>query len=135
MKKLVTSFLVSSKFIFASSGLVLFLRLSIFIVLCFIGVDGSAQLTFGDEQIITAQTDGKDVTTADLNNDGLPDLISCNEFRNTIVWYENLGDGSFSNFRIITTNAERVWSVCAGDLDGDGDIDVLSAAISDNEIA
>ena len=87
MKKLLTSFLVSSKLVFASSRLLLFLRLSILIVLCVIGAHGSAQLTFGDEQIITAQTDGKDVTTAGLNNDGLPDLIGCNEFRNTIVWY------------------------------------------------
>jgi len=35
----------------------------------------------------------------------------------------------------ITTNAEGAWSVFAVDVDGDGDMDVLSASFSDDKIA
>ena len=45
-----------------------------------------------------------------------------------IAWYENLdGDGTFGPQRVITTGALQVQSIFAADIDGDGDIDVLSA--------
>ena len=37
--------------------------------------------------------------------------------------------------RTITTNADNAHSVYAADIDGDGDIDVLSASSNDNKIA
>jgi hypothetical protein len=37
--------------------------------------------------------------------------------------------------RIISTNADGAWSVTTADVDGDGDIDVLSASLNDDKIA
>ena len=53
-----------------------------------------------------------------------------------IAWYENTdGKGSFGPQRVITTLAEGAMSVYAADLDGDGDMDVLSASAGDSKIA
>ncbi len=46
-----------------------------------------------------------------------------------------LGMGQFGEPQIITTNADHALSVYASDLDGDGDMDILSASYLDNKIA
>lgn len=61
---------------------------------------------------------------ADLNNDGLADLISCLSTQNTIMIRQNLAGGSFT-----PPVAYPVRSECtrlgSGDLDSDGDIDLI----------
>ena len=44
-----------------------------------------------------------------------------------IAWYENNENQGFTE-QIITTNADYATSVYATDVDGDGDMDVLSAS-------
>ncbi|HRI29230.1 MAG TPA: FG-GAP-like repeat-containing protein, partial [Chitinophagales bacterium] len=52
-----------------------------------------------------------------------------------ITWAENEGMGNFSPYRYITTAVKGILSVCTDDLDGDGDLDVLSASLLDDKIA
>ena len=55
---------------------------------------------------------------------------------NKITWHENTdGRGTFSDQQIITTQANGARSVDAADLDGDGDLDVLSASSRDGKVA
>ena len=73
-----------------------------------------------------------DVIAADLDGDGDIDIISASRFDNKIAWYENTdGQGTFGHQQIITTRAESARSVFAADLDGDGDIDILSGSSGD----
>ena len=51
-----------------------------------------------------------------------------------IAWYENDGNQNFTE-RVISTNADNTQDVFAADVDGDGDIDVLSASVDDDKIA
>ena len=51
-----------------------------------------------------------------------------------IAWYENDGNQNFTE-QIISTTANGATSVFAADVDGDGDMDVLSASQFDNKIA
>ena len=64
------------------------------------------------------------------------DVLSASLNDNKIAWYENIdGLGNFSTEKIISTNAISAWSAYSSDLDGDGDLDILSASVQDDKIA
>ena len=76
------------------------------------------------------------VYAADMDGDGDIDALSASVHDDKIAWYENTsGDGSSWTPHTITTNADGAWSVYAADMDGDGDIDALSASQLDDKIA
>src|SRR5690606_13034324 len=52
-----------------------------------------------------------------------------------IAWYENQGEGLFGDQQVISTQADDARFVYTADLDGDGDMDVLSASYDDDKIA
>ncbi|GEQ86688.1 hypothetical protein ULMS_21960 [Patiriisocius marinistellae] len=65
----------------------------------------------------------------DVDNDGDLDIISVLDEDNDIVWYENsLGDGVFSEKRIITQNLFNIRKIDVGDFNGDGDIDICAVS-------
>jgi hypothetical protein len=92
--------------------------------------------TFGPRQVITSEAEGaRSVYTADVDQDGAPDVLSASSVDNTIAWYRNEGDGSFGPRQVITTEADGAASVTVADVDQDGTPDVLSASPGDNTIA
>ena len=64
-----------------------------------------------------------------MDGDGDNDVLSASSSDDKIAWYENDGMGNFGAQQIITTAVIYATSVYASDLDGDGDIDVLSEKI------
>jgi len=92
---------------------------------------------FGTQQVITTATDSAySVFSMDLDGDGDADVLSASLADDKIAWYENTdGLGNFGTQQVITTDAFGATSVCAADLDGDGDTDILSASFFDNKIA
>ena len=70
---------------------------------------------------------------ADLDGDGI--RCPLRVLGNKIAWYENDGSGNFRRPAVITTAADWAQSVFAADVDGDGDLDVLSASSDDDKIA
>jgi surface protein len=93
--------------------------------------------TFGEQQVISNSANGAtSVYAADLDGDGDMDVLSASQSDNKIAWYENTnGDGSLWNENVISSAALGAQSVFAADLDGDGDMDVLSASVTDSKIA
>jgi hypothetical protein len=85
--------------------------------------------SFGPQQVITTlATDAREVFAADVDGDGDTDVLSASSFDDTIAWYENTdGSGTFGPQLVISNLADGAWSVFATDVDGDGDLDVLSA--------
>ncbi|EDP71716.1 hypothetical protein FBALC1_04492 [Flavobacteriales bacterium ALC-1] len=101
--------------------------------------DGSGN--FGAQQTITTLADRAfSVKAADLDGDGDMDVIAACSSTSTardwrITWYENLGSGTFGPQQTISINVFQARSVYTADLDGDGDLDVLSASSRDDRIA
>ena len=96
-----------------------------------------APVSFGDQTTISTQADhAHSVHAADIDGDGDMDVLSASANDNKIAWYENTdGQGTFSSQKTITTQANWAHSVYAADIDGDGDMDVLSASADDDKIA
>ena len=92
---------------------------------------------FGEQQVITtAASRARSVYAADLDSDGDVDVLSASWRDSKIAWYENIdGEGSFGSQQVISTEAAKANSVHAADMDGDGDVDVLSAHAGDDKIA
>jgi len=93
--------------------------------------------SFLTRHLITTSADGPlSVVVADLDGDGDQDVVSASHEDDTIAWYENLdGQGTFGALSSISSQADAAWEVRAADIDGDGDLDVLSASYSDDKIA
>ncbi|MBL4605148.1 MAG: VCBS repeat-containing protein, partial [Flavobacteriaceae bacterium] len=84
----------------------------------------------------TSLTDLFGLFTADIDGDGDLDIVSSSKDENTLAWYENNGAGNFtSSEHIVATDATSIRNVSAADIDGDGDMDLMSASASDNTIA
>lgn len=93
--------------------------------------------TFSSFQFIAPNEYGaSSVFTADIDGDGDLDVLSASYLNNRIAWYENTnGQGAFGPQQIIITSPSHYTDVYAADMDGDGDMDVLSASKNDNRIA
>ncbi len=75
------------------------------------------------------------VYAADFDNDGDQDVIATSYGTDDIIWYENInGQGTFGNEHVITSLADGATNVFAKDLDNDGDVDVMCAALIGGEI-
>ena len=96
--------------------------------------------TFGAKEIISTDAVGaSSVATGDIDSDGDLDVLSASSLaldnKIAIALYRNDGTGTFGGEEVISRNAGGAAFVATGDIDGDGDLDVLSASSIDNEIA
>ena len=99
--------------------------------------NGSSPPAFTERVISTAVNWPYRIFATDLDDDGDIDVLSASMWDDKIAWYENDG-GSPPEFfqRVISTSVDQASHVYAADVDGDGDIDVLSGSNkSDYKIA
>jgi len=71
----------------------------------------------------------------DLNNDNKPDIIVTSYFSDKVAWYENKGDGKFSDLQPIHKNEYgglSAYDLEIIDFDNDKDIDVISTIQTSN---
>lgn len=86
------------------------------------------------DQLATDQALGpRDMHAADLDGDGLADLLIASYGLNQVSWHRNLGGGQFAPPVLLNAQADGANAVDAADLDGDGDLDPLSASASGND--
>ena len=99
------------------------------------GTDSDGQVKFTDVSSsagISGRGDGLTCTWSDVDLDGDCDLYVCNDFQAEDRFYYNNGDGTFEN-RIAESVPHTTWFSMgsnAGDLDNDGDFDLLIADMS-----
>merc|ERR1712086_658400 len=98
--------------------------------------DGNVIPTFTAADIATSADGAWSVFAADMDGDGDMDIVSASYSDDTIAWYENDGNANPTwTAADIATSADRAVSVFAADMDGDGDMDIVSASVSDDTIA
>lgn len=65
------------------------------------------------------------VEAADLDGDGLKDVVSMGKEDDLIGWHRNDGAGGFDPFEPLFNDMDRPLSFATGDMDGDNDVDIL----------
>ncbi len=103
-------------------------------LLLYENLDG--QGSFSGYQVISNQIEGGIfVKTADIDGDGDLDIISSTRDDKKIAWFEHLdGQGSFGSQQTIAITGEMNVDLSIADMDGDGDLDILSAEWLENRI-
>lgn len=97
---------------------------------------GVAQIAFTRSQINGNFEGGAGVFAADIDGDGDLDVLSAENHSWDIVWWENTaGDGSAWTEHTIDASFQVATGVSAADIDGDGDMDVLGAALFGDDIS
>ena len=98
--------------------------------------NGAADPSFSQTTISTNARYASDVEIADFDGDGDFDVVSASTYDDRIAVYENNGasDPTFTQITI-TTDADGAAAVFVADLDNDGDLDIVSAARTDDTIA
>jgi flagellin-like hook-associated protein FlgL len=109
----------------------------------FLSVDGGNQVsvrlgrgdgTFGAQATYTTGTVPISVSTADLNGDGIKDLLSADYISGQISVRLGKGDGTFGAQSTYATGLNP-YSVSTADLNGDGITDLLSADNSSSQVS
>eukprot|EP00903_Cladosiphon_okamuranus_P000567 g565.t1 len=76
------------------------------------------------------------IAVADVDNSGSPDILAVDFFQHEYAWFNNEdGLGAFGDKIRISSYAHFVNHVDYGDVDGDGDLDLVSSSHGDNKVA
>lgn len=94
-------------------------------------------VSFIPQNVIASDADWPaSLFAGDLDLDGDADLLSASAGDDKIAWYENMdGEGDFGPPQLISLKADGAQFVTATDVDGDGDLDVLSPTPYDGMIS
>lgn len=97
--------------------------------------DGSG--TDWDDHLVSNDAyQARDVYVDDIDGDGDYDILGALYWDDEIVWWANSnGTGDSWNRNVIGTDFNGAWAVCSEDIDGDGDVDVLGAALQLDRIS
>lgn len=74
------------------------------------------------------------ITTQDLDGDSDLDILSASIRDHKIAWYENLGDGLFTEPIPISTTAKGAYMIRCSDIELDGDQDIVACISEEDKV-
>ena len=90
------------------------------------------EIQFEQHVVSNSFTNGYDVISADINQDGHPDILGCNR-GGEVAWWQNNGENTFTKISI-KQGLSGARSIRTTDLNNDGKIDIVCAAWIANDI-
>jgi len=93
--------------------------------------------TFSETLFTTSMINPSNVAFEDLDNDTLKDIIlssGTSGAGNDLVWYRNLGSGSYTAEQVIDDTQSQAYAFTVNDFDNDGDLDISSIAFNDDDL-
>ena len=98
--------------------------------------DGGSPIVWTKLAIVSGFTNAHEVYACDVDLDGDEDVLGVGAGNNTIAWWRNDGGNPIVwTQQILSSSFGGARSVRAADLDGDGDVDIVGAALTANEVA
>ncbi len=88
--------------------------------------DGEGNLTLSDRTPLTGSS--WMIATGDINGDGFADAVSANSNTNEVAIVRGTGSGGLMPVTTFSLGAPFVIAVDLGDLDGDGDLDLIASS-------
>ena len=98
--------------------------------------NGGAGFSWNEQLVVTNIDGAREVEMADFDLDGDQDAICAVQRDDTVLYLENVSremDMSCLT-NVVTTVANGVYNICPADMDGDGDMDILSVERDDNTL-
>ncbi|MBD0822682.1 T9SS type A sorting domain-containing protein [Aestuariibaculum marinum] len=91
-----------------------------------------SQSPFGPKQTINSNTGAtpRVIASGLIDNDNYIDIVIGTSSGNTIEWYKNNGNGTFSLQTLVSSNLPKVYGLAIADLDKDSDNDIVATSNS-----
>ncbi|RMD73768.1 MAG: VCBS repeat-containing protein, partial [Bacteroidetes bacterium] len=99
-----------------------------FLLAAFFSLSANAQATFADSTDLLGQQalhSGIAVGIADVDDDGLDDLLVLDDARILHVFFQK-ADGGFEGVQVGELASNNIWSMTAGDVDNDGWLEIMT---------
>ncbi|MFN7118257.1 MAG: FG-GAP repeat domain-containing protein, partial [Saprospiraceae bacterium] len=81
---------------------------------------------FSRQEVDNIYNEPRAAIATDIDGDQKTDIL-VSYYQSGILWYRNEAEGKFAApIQIVNDNAGITWSIAAGDIDGDGDNDIVS---------
>lgn len=94
----------------------------------------NGDLLYNQPYVVDNVDTPKGISSFDINNDGLKDLLVASQYGDKIIWYKNLGNNLFSSELIIATSINNPQSIVAGDINNDGYKDIIVGTGNDESV-